>query len=460
MTIVAVLDIGKTNVKLCAVSADGRVVDHVSTPNRILPGPPYAHHDLAGLESWLIEALRSLAARYPIAAIVPTAHGGSGVLVGPDGPVMPMIDYELALPDEIAAGYRAAADDFPERGSPIMLGAAHGARQLYWLERSWPEAVARAQAFLPTPQYWSWRLSGVLADEVTIAAAQSHLWCAAGRRPAAIIARRGWERLMAPMQPAYAMLGTILPEIATATGLSPDTRVLCGIHDLSANFYRYQAAGLSDFSVVSTGTWIVGLSDRIDGFDTVTERPGHSVNADITGAPIPGVLAMGGREFAAVAREMIGPANRKALARLVAGHVMALPFFADDDGLAPGRARRGQIVGPLAEGDRFTLAVLYAALLTAEIFDRLPPARTAVLDGSFVREPLYGALVQALRPEAEVLVNTASAGVVSGAALLASHGAREGPVPLVLERPLLDGLPDLAAYRARWLERITLETLP
>ncbi|PJN92560.1 hypothetical protein CNY89_28645, partial [Amaricoccus sp. HAR-UPW-R2A-40] len=46
------------------------------------------------------------------------------------------------------------------------------------------------------------------------------------------------------------------PEIAARTGLSPSTRVISGIHDSSANFYRYQAAGLTDFTVISTGTWI------------------------------------------------------------------------------------------------------------------------------------------------------------------------------------------------------------
>ena len=143
-----------------------------------------------------------------------------------------MIDYEQPLPPAVASAYRAEADGVRERGgSGIMLGAAHAARQLLWFERDWPEALGRARAFLPTPQYWAWRLSGVLADEVTSAAAQSHLWCAADRRPAAIVARHGWQRLMPPMTPAWATLGPLRPELARLTGLDPATRVLCGIHD-------------------------------------------------------------------------------------------------------------------------------------------------------------------------------------------------------------------------------------
>ncbi|HVL22078.1 MAG TPA: FGGY family carbohydrate kinase [Amaricoccus sp.] len=455
---IAVLDLGKTNAKLSAVSPEGAVLEQVSTPNRVLHGPPYRHHDLAGLEAWLLAALADLARRHPIEAIVPTAHGGSGVLVGADGPALPMIDYEGPVPADVASAYRAAADGFHERGgSPIMLGAAHAARQLLWFERDFPDALATATAYLYTPQYWSWRLSGVAASEVTSAAAQSHLWCAPDGRPAAIVARRGWQRLLPPMRPAWATLGPIRPEIAARTGLDPATRVVCGIHDSSANFYRYQAAGLEDLTVVSTGTWIVALTDRA-GVDFTRERAGWSCNADVLGRPVPGMLTMGGREFSTVADGTAGPADRAAIAHLVASGTMAVPFFGQDDGLAPGSAGRGRFTGPLAENraTRFSLAVLYAALLTAEILDALPPAATVVLDGNFVRDPLYGALVQRLHPEADVRINADSHGISAGAALLASHGSRRAPAALALARPDTAGLPDLAAYRARWRETLTV----
>jgi sugar (pentulose or hexulose) kinase len=459
LSVVAVFDVGKTNAKLYAVAEDGTLLETASTPNRLLDGPPYRHHDLAGLEGFLVSALADMARRHAIAAIVPCAHGGSGVLVGDDGPAMPMIDYEQPLPPDVADAYRAEADGVRERGgSGIMLGAAHAARQLLWFERDWPEALAAARAFLPTAQYWAWRLSGVLADEVTSAAAQSHLWCAADRRPSAIVARHRWQRLLPPMTPAWATLGPVRPEIARATGLGPATRVLCGIHDSSANFYRYQAAGLADVTVVSTGTWIVALTDRTEGFDFDAGTGGRSCNADVTGAPVPGMLTMGGREYTAVAGDDPGPADRAALRRIVADGAMALPCFSDDDGLFPGRGRRGRIVGDPT--DRFSLAVLYAALLTAEILDALPPARTVVLDGTFVRDPLYGALVQAAQPRATVLVNPDTAGLAAGAALLATHEMRRGPAPLALERPDAAGLPDLSAYRAAWREALTMETQP
>ena len=448
---VAVFDVGKTNAKLLALTGAGEPLEVMTTPNRVLDGPPYRHHDLDGMENWLLDGLRALGERHPIEAVVTCTHGGSGVLVGEDAAAMPLIDYEQAPPPEIDAAYRTAASSFRERGSVIMLGSAHPARQLLWLETGWPEAVAGARAFLNLPQYWAWRLSGVTASEVTSLGAQSHLWCVPERRPSAIVEDRGWGRLLPPLRPAWASLGPLTPAVRARTGLGPGVRVLNGIHDSSANFYRYLAAGLSDFAVVSTGTWIVALTDR-PGADLDTQRPGFSCNADVHGNPVAGKLTMGGREFSAVADGATGPATREALARLVAAGTFALPFFGSDAGLFPRGAGAGRILGPAPEGDagRFSLAVLYTAMLAAEGLERLPPAATVILDGNFVKDPLFAAVVQALLPGRAVRVNRDSLGTQAGAALLATHETRTAPAPLRLEPPEAVSLPDLPAYRARW----------
>lgn len=451
MSIVAVFDIGKTNVKLSAATDDGRVLETLSTPNIVKDGPPYRHHDLDGLEGWLIDSLTELGRRHDIGAIITCAHGSGGVLVDGQGAAMPMIDYEQPIPADVEARYRAIAGSYRERASAIMLGAAHLARQMLWQEMYWPETFAAASAYLATPQYWAFRLSGVPASEVTSLAAQSHLWASADGRPASLVASRGWQRLMPPMRRAWETLGPLKPELAERCGLKATTRILCGVHDSSANLYRYQAADLSDFTVVSTGTWIVALSDRGD-VDFSIERPGHSCNADVFGNPTPGMLTMGGREFSTVAAKASGPASVQALRRIVASGTFALPTFGLDDGLFPGTAHRGRLEGPLAEeeGVRFTLAVLYSALLTAACIQDLPSTETVVLDGNFVVDPLYGAIVAAFLHNRRVLVSRSTTGTATGAAMLASHEKRASPAALAAEAPDISSLPELSSYRQRW----------
>ncbi|NTJ67994.1 carbohydrate kinase [Agrobacterium rhizogenes] len=455
MSIVAVFDIGKTNVKLSAATDDGRVLETLSTPNIVRDGPPYRHHDLAELEAWLIDSLTELGRRHDIGAIVTCAHGSGGVLVDGQGAAMPMIDYEQPIPADVDARYRVIVGSYRERASAIMLGAAHLARQMLWQEMHWPETFAAASAYLATPQYWAFRLSGVLASEVTSLAAQSHLWASADSRPAALVASRGWQRLMPPMRRAWETLGPLKPELAGRSGLKATTRVLCGVHDSSANLYRYQAADLSDFTVVSTGTWIVALTDR-NGVDFSIEQPGHSCNADVFGNPTPGMLTMGGREFSTVAAKASGPASLQALRMIVASGTFALPTFGSDDGLFPDTAHRGHLEGSLAdeEGVRFTLAVLYSALLTVACIRDLPPARTIVLDGNFVVDPLYGAIVAALLLDRRVLVSRGTTGTATGAAMLAAHERRGSPAPLAAEAPDISDLPDLSSYQQRWHDLI------
>jgi sugar (pentulose or hexulose) kinase len=364
-----------------------------------------------------------------------------------------MIDYEQALPEDIRAAYAPQAGGFFDRGSAVMLGATHQARQMFWIETKAKSDFDEADWFLGVPQYWAWRLCGVAASEVTYLGAQSHLWNVPAAHWSEIVGRRGWRRLMPPFHPAWDRLGRIRPELARRYELPPDLPILTGIHDSSANFYRYQTAGLSRMTVVSTGTWIVALSDHAD-LAALNEVRGMTCNADVYGRPLGGALTMAGREFAAIAGSGAGHAksSAKILQALIAQGTMAIPSFGQDDGLFPGSAGRGHIVGPLPRNDneRLSLAVLYAALVTNECLEALSSEDLVILDGAFLREPLYASLVAALRPQCETVFNLDSNGVASGAALLAMHGMSGTISSVALSKPEPLDCPALLEYAQEW----------
>lgn len=425
---IVVLDFGKTNLKLNVTDAAGRVIETLSAPNETRPGPPWQHHDLKGLGDWVLSCLSGLCRRHDIRHLVPTGHGSGGVLVsddpdfGGDGTALPMIDYEQPMPHGLDAAYAGLSGTFFDRGSAVMMASTHSARQLYRMQVEQPDAVARARWYLNVAQYWAWRLSGVAASELTAMGAQSQLWNVAENRWSPIVSVQGWRRLMPPFAPAWAALGPVRPAICRRYGLPEAITVHTGAHDSSANFYRYQAAGIADFSIVSTGTWIVALTDRVD-LSRLDEARGMTCNADVHGHPVGGALTMGGREFSSIA----GPDWARArtdvatVARLVAQNTMSLPSFGENDGQFPGTSGRGRIVGPepATPDERRSLAVLHAAL----------------------------------RPGAITEVSSETAGVAAGAALLATHQGRTAPVPISLTcagPPA--GLPDLTRYAARWRE--------
>lgn len=453
---IAVLDVGKSNVKLSACDRDGHVLETLTTPNPVLPGPPWRHHDLRALNDWVLTGVAELGLRHPLAHFVASGHGSGGVLVGDDpdaggdGAILPMVDYEQPLPEGLAEEYAPLAGGFLDRGSAVMMAATHTARQMFWAERDRPQDFARAKWCLGIPQYWAWRLSGVAVSEATILGAQSHLWNVAGARWSPIVEARGWGRLMPPFARASDDLGPVRAALV-ARGL-PQLRVHAGVHDSSANFHRYRAAGMEGLCVISTGTWIVALADRLD-LARLDEARGMTCNADVDGAPVGGALTMGGREYAAVAGEQPEGARVEpaVLARLLRRGTMALPSFGGNDGQFPGTAGRGRIVGPLPEGaeERHALAVLYVALLTVECGNRLDPDRPWVLDGSFLRDPAFASLVAALRPGRSTRVNAEGHGIVAGAAALCDPG-RIMPAPDLTEPKPMPGLAELTDHAARW----------
>ena len=103
-----VLDIGKTNVKLALVDAGGRSIAEARRPNAILNNGPYPHHDVEGIWQWMLATCRGFAKQAQVSAIVPVTHGATAALVDDAGLVLPVLDYEAALPGLDYANLRPA----------------------------------------------------------------------------------------------------------------------------------------------------------------------------------------------------------------------------------------------------------------------------------------------------------------------------------------------------------------
>ena len=123
---VAVLDVGKSNVKL-ALFDQGRLLWEKSTPNRIVPGPPYPHEDVDSAWAFLLAALSEAARAHKIGALVPTAHGAAGALIGPSDLAVPVMDYEFPDVEQIEPDYAKIRPPFSET-RPALLPTARWTR--------------------------------------------------------------------------------------------------------------------------------------------------------------------------------------------------------------------------------------------------------------------------------------------------------------------------------------------
>jgi len=445
---VAVFDLGKTNLKLVVFGRDGNAVAGRSHPNASLAPDadcPYLRLDTERAWRFLLASLKEVGARFPIEAISVSAHGAAGVLVTDDGVALPPMDYEFDGFGAVDAGYDAARPPFEECLSPSSARGLNLGRQIFYLERKFPQKFAAARAFLTYPQFWSWRLSGVMATEVTSLGAHTDLWRPKEGRLSSLVENQGWRRLFPPIRRAWETLGALRPEIAAQTGLSPEVRIVCGAHDSNASLVPYLASRTDPFTVLSTGTWVIIMA--VGGKAPIVEKADMLANVDVRGRPVPTARLMLGREFAALAGEMPAEARETDVASLVASGAMAMPAFTNQGG--PFAARKGRIEGEapktLASGS--ALATLYCALVAAHMLKLLEAPGDLIVEGGFNRSPAFAGVLAALMPGRDVFMAPTS-GTAEGAALLAHWDAPHARPKL--ERARAWSVPGLREYQERW----------
>jgi sugar (pentulose or hexulose) kinase len=447
---VAVLDIGKTNVKL-ALFDDGRLLWEKSAPNRILPSPPYPHEDVEGAWDFFLDALREAARTHEISAIVPTAHGAAGALIGESELAAPVMDYEFTGVEVIEPDYAGLRPPFSESLSPKVPAGLNLGRQLAYQKWRCPDLFTKARYFVAYPQYWAWRLSGVAVSEVTSLGAHTDLWAPRQGQVSSLVKALGVDRLLPQLRRAFDPLGPIKPEIAAVTGLALETQVFCGIHDSNASLLPYLISRQAPFTVLSTGTWVilmcVGLS-----LDQLDPRDDTLANVDALGRPTACGRFMGGREYAAIAGGGGNP-DLNAIERVIASGAMALPCFSNQGG--PYARTRGVVRGEVAARDLTALATLYCALVSDLMLTRMgATSGDLIIEGTFASNPAFCQTLGGLRPKQPVFAAEDAAGTARGAAMLA-HWLPAYPIAAPAPVPTAS-IADLNTYRDAWTAQIGL----
>ncbi|WP_426413166.1 FGGY-family carbohydrate kinase [Bradyrhizobium ganzhouense] len=447
---VAVLDVGKTNVKL-ALFDDGRLLWEKSAPNRIRPGPPYPHEDVASTWNFFLDAIREAARSHRISAIVPTAHGAAGALIGQNDLAAPVMDYEFTGIEAIEPDYARLRPPFSESLSPNLPAGLNLGRQLAYQKWRCPDLFAKARHFVGYPQYWTWRLAGAAVSEVTSLGAHTDLWAPRRGQASSLVKALGVDRLLPPLRRAFDPLGPIKPEIAALTGLAPETQVFCGIHDSNASLLPYLVSRQAPFTVLSTGTWVilmcVGLS-----LDQLDPRDDTLANVDALCRPIACGRFMGGREYAVIAGGGGNP-DPGGIERIIASGAMALPCFSGHGG--PYATTKGVIHGEVATCDRTALATLYCALVSDLMLTRMgATGGDLIVEGTFADNLPFCQTLGALRPRQRVFAAEDAAGTARGAAMLAQwppsyHIAEPSPVDPI-------SISDLDSYRKAWTAAVDM----
>lgn len=444
MTKIAVIDIGKTNVKLALVDALGAEISVITRPNAVLQGPPYAHFDCDGIWEFLLEGLRALQAAHGIDGISITTHGACAALLAADGSLAaPVLDYEDAGPDSLRAEYEAIRPEFAITGSARLPGGLNLGAQIFWQLSRDPGLLGRLDTVVTWPQYWGFRLTGQRACDLCSLGCHTDLWNPAAGTLSDLPALLGIAEKIAPARRPGEVLGRLLPELQAETGIGP-VPVLVGIHDSNASLLPHLITRAAPFSVVSTGTWVIVMAM---GAKPVTLDPARDtlINVNALGQPVPSARFMGGREYEMVRGGRTTLAARADADQVLARNLMLWPSVVPDSGPFQGRSA-GWSDKTRSPAETEVALGYYLALMTAECLAQIGAQGPSLIEGPFAANPWYCQMLTAATGRA-ALPSASRTGTAAGAALLFAP-LEGGPKGATTKTPQID--PRLADYAQRW----------
>jgi sugar (pentulose or hexulose) kinase len=417
---IVVVDVGYTNTKAILFSPDLKIVAERKITSSHLEGPPYKMIDPEPVIAFLKTALPELDAILPVDCIVPSAHGACIVSLNADGALaFPVMDYASEPPADVIADYRKIEPPFSEVYCTLLPMALTHAMQLFWQQRLFPQEFKGIKTILPWMQYIALRLCGVAATEISSMACQSQLLNVNTGEPSSLANMQGWCEKYASLQKAWSRLGQLNAEFKNS-GFRGHAQVLTGVHDSNANYLRYLAGGLKDFTLLSTGTWIISFNSAAD-IAKLDHTKDTNTNTDVLGRAVACSRFFGGKELEVlldgVSAEL---ANLEDVQKLVAAGTMALPSFTDSGGPFPGTGNKGRIIGPATatDSEKASLAALYCAQMVSAQLDAVQSGNQIIVDGPFAKNAVFLSVLAQLRGDQKVYASDLRDGTAAGAACL------------------------------------------
>lgn len=272
------VDVGTSSLKGVVYDCDGAALFTTQQTYRLAtPQPGWAELDMAAAWRALVAVLRAAAAatatQVRIGAVALAAQAGSFVPVDAAGePLAPMIAWldlraaPLAAAwqtDGTAARIRALSGWHPYPGLPIATIA--------WLTRHAPQVAARARRYLGAHEFLVQRLTGHCITDYSEAAEMVLLDQRTGAWSPELCALAGIRPdQLAEIAPAGTVVGTLLPEVAAATGLPADMQVIVGGHDQCCAALGMGVATPGELMLAAGTAWVLtALTPRM----TVAQIP-------------------------------------------------------------------------------------------------------------------------------------------------------------------------------------------
>jgi len=449
---IAVFDIGKTNKKLVIYDTDLQIINIEKTKIEEYALNNINCDDIKGIESWILENLKKVSSEYDIKVISISAHGATFTCIDEKGELaIPELSYTTDPGEEFhekffeEIGSRESLQE--ETCTPdfnVLLNVGKGIR---FAQKIYKDRFDNVKHILNLPQYFSYKLTGVVSADPTYVGCHTYLWNFKENTWSKVVDKLNIRsKLPAKLLKPWNVIGKITDDVATTTGLSKDTMVTTGIHDSNASLLPHIISSNGhEFILNSTGTWCVIMHER-EKIHFNPEELGKVVfyNLSAFSKPVKTSIFMGGLEFEAYdALLKNGDTKIYQFKPEIYQEIMDKKELFILPGITPGTGQFPESKPRVIEGDKtydfsdikagnvmpgffidietaYAVLNLSLAIQTKVSLDRVDMKNGLPIytEGGFANNDAYNILLGSFYPESDIFLTNLKEATAFGAALL------------------------------------------
>ncbi len=485
----AILDIGKTNKKVLIYDQNLKLVDSTYQNFNQIDHGDFLSDDLEAIYNWFLSSLQNFAHQYSIKALSISAHGATFVAVDAEGNLsIPEICYTTEPGEdfhrEFYQKFGQAEELQKATATPNFMALLNVSKGIYYAKKHFPEAFKATRYILNLPQYFSFRLTGVASAEPTYVGCHSYLWNFEKNTWSDVAKSLGiMDKLPEKIVNSWEVIGTILPTVAKATGLSNEVKVNPGLHDSNASLLPYLLKMKEPFILNSTGTWCVVMKEAAR-VQFAPDELGKVVfyNLNVFNKPVKTAIFLAGLEFETYTdilkklhkRDNFPEFNPELYQQIINGsNEFILPGVTKGTGQFPDSEARvvsGKEIYSLQEIQSetnlpsflknyeyaYAVLILSLAIQTKVALDRtgIQPGMPIFTEGGFRKNTCYNKLLTAFYPQSAVYTTALSEATAFGAAITALAGLTDNN-PKDLQHLINIDTKQIAAVKLENLENYT-----
>lgn len=289
--IVIVFDCGATNVRVVAINSIGSVIASESIANNIKPDPYYPDYRIWDVdEIWALMCRASQKVikdinKEEIIGITITTFGVDGTLFDKDGNMLyPVISWQcdrtVAVMNDIGK-YIPLADLYHESG--VLPFSFNTINKILWFMENKPGLVEKSRIFLFMPSIFAYKLTGEMANDITMAGTSMMTSLPERRISGKISELTGFTRdKFGNIVEGGSITGTINKEASSLTGIPEGLPVVATGHD--TQYAIFGSGAEKNQPVLSSGTWEV-LMVRSEEYSSGKEQLDMSITTEYDSRP-------------------------------------------------------------------------------------------------------------------------------------------------------------------------------